>query len=180
MAAGRPRRGPDESCAIGDPHPDPATAAWPEADHDSRRSCVEPKPRRDDTLIKALVRAHRWRPRSRSGRRSRSPTLRSRRASGRLRLPASAAHLPRAGHTRKDFRQRAAKGMGLLICYPVSAPEPAGAAIGPQEVDGPRAVAEMLPNAPRRCHWGGRARRKADPMIGRAPPKFHLQAKTAL
>jgi hypothetical protein len=39
-----------------------------------------PKPRRDDTLLKALVRAHRWRRRIESGRPSRSPTSRSRRA----------------------------------------------------------------------------------------------------
>jgi len=39
-----------------------------------------PKPRRDDTLIKALVRAHRWRRRIESGGPSRSPTSRSRRA----------------------------------------------------------------------------------------------------
>jgi hypothetical protein len=39
-----------------------------------------PKPRVDETLIKALVRAHRWRRRIESGMRSRSPTSRSRRA----------------------------------------------------------------------------------------------------
>ena len=39
------------------------------------------KPSRDETLVKALVRAHGWRRRIESGRRSRSPTLRSKRAS---------------------------------------------------------------------------------------------------
>jgi hypothetical protein len=37
------------------------------------------KPRRDETLIKALVRAHRWRRRTRAEGRSRSPTWLSRR-----------------------------------------------------------------------------------------------------
>jgi hypothetical protein len=37
------------------------------------------KPRRDDTLIKALLRAHRWRRKIESGTPSRSPTSRNRR-----------------------------------------------------------------------------------------------------
>ena len=37
-----------------------------------------PKARRDETLIRALVRAHRWRRRIESVRRGRSPTSRSR------------------------------------------------------------------------------------------------------
>jgi hypothetical protein len=40
----------------------------PQADHDTRGDGVPtPKPRRDETLIKALVRAHRWRCRIESG-----------------------------------------------------------------------------------------------------------------
>ena len=39
-----------------------------------------PTPRRDDTLIKALVRAHRWRRKSRAVRRSRSRIWQSMRA----------------------------------------------------------------------------------------------------
>jgi hypothetical protein len=38
------------------------------------------KPRRDQTLIKALVRAHGWRRRIENGQRSRSPISRNRRA----------------------------------------------------------------------------------------------------
>ena len=45
------------------PHPDAAAASrWPEADHDTGGAAAPaPKPRRDETLVRALVRAHRWR-----------------------------------------------------------------------------------------------------------------------
>ena len=52
------------------PHPDPAAASGrPEADHDAGGSGGPTwKPSRDETLVKALVRAHRWRRRIESGR----------------------------------------------------------------------------------------------------------------
>ena len=61
------------SCRTRDPdhpNPDPAAApGWPKADHDAGRWAVPTrKPSRDETLIKALVRAHRWRRRIESGR----------------------------------------------------------------------------------------------------------------
>ena len=70
-----------------------------------------PKPRRDETLIKALVRAHRWRRRIESGQREvdHRPCGAGGRH-GRLRLPAPAAHLPGAGHRRGDPRRAAAEG----------------------------------------------------------------------
>jgi hypothetical protein len=45
-----------------------AAPAWPEVDHDAG-GCggTGTEPSRDDTLIKALVRAHRWRRRTESG-----------------------------------------------------------------------------------------------------------------
>ena len=69
------------------------------------------KPSRDETLIKALVRAHRWRrqDRERAGEVDHRPCG----AGGRhrrLRLPAPAAHLPGAGHRRGDPRRAAAEG----------------------------------------------------------------------
>jgi len=45
-----------------------AAAGWPQADHDAGGGAVPArKPSRDETLIKALVRAHRWRRRIESG-----------------------------------------------------------------------------------------------------------------
>jgi len=51
-------------------HPDSAAAPRrAEADHDARgRGGTRTKPSRDETLVKALVRAHRWRRRIESGR----------------------------------------------------------------------------------------------------------------
>jgi hypothetical protein len=46
----------------------PAAPRGPEADHDAGGAAVPtPKPKRDETLIKSLVRAHRWRRRIESG-----------------------------------------------------------------------------------------------------------------
>ena len=70
-----------------------------------------PKPRRDETLVKALVRAHRWRRqnRERAGEVDHRPCGAGGRH-GRLRLPAAAAHLLGAGHRRGDPRRAAAEG----------------------------------------------------------------------
>ncbi len=69
------------------------------------------KPSRDETLVKALVRAHRWRrqDRERSGEVDHRPCGAGGRH-GRLRLPAPAAHLPGAGHRGGDPRRAAAEG----------------------------------------------------------------------
>ena len=70
-----------------------------------------PKPRRDETLIKALVRAHRWRRqnRERAGEVDHRPCGAGGRH-GRLRLPAPAAHLPGARHCGGDPGRAAAEG----------------------------------------------------------------------
>ena len=69
------------------------------------------KPSRDQTLIKALVRAHRWRRRieSRSGEVDHRPCG-ARGRHGRLRLPAPAAHLPGARRCGSDPKWTAAQG----------------------------------------------------------------------
>ena len=70
-----------------------------------------PKPRRDETLVKALVRAHRWRRRIESGQAEvdHRPCGAGGRH-GRLCLPAPAAHLPGAGRHGSDPRWAAAEG----------------------------------------------------------------------
>jgi hypothetical protein len=67
------------------------------------------KPSRDETLVKALVRAHRWRRKIESGQ-ARSITDLAEQEGGRLRLPAPAAHLLGAGHCGGDPRWAAAEG----------------------------------------------------------------------
>jgi hypothetical protein len=69
------------------------------------------KPSRDETLVKALVRAHRWRRtnRERAGEVDHRPCGAGARH-GRLRLSASPAHLPGAGYRRGDRRRAATEG----------------------------------------------------------------------
>jgi hypothetical protein len=69
-----------------------------------------PKPRRDETLIGALVQAHRWRRRIESGQAKSITDLAERRSDGCLRLPAPAAHLHRPRHGRGGPRWAAAEG----------------------------------------------------------------------
>jgi len=72
------------------------------------------KPSRDETLVKALVRAHRWRPGgSRAAARSRSPTLRSRRAS-RTRMCAgcSRSHAWRPISSKRSSMGGSPRGLG--------------------------------------------------------------------
>jgi hypothetical protein len=70
-----------------------------------------PKPRRDETLIKALVRAHRWRRRIENGQvKSITDLAEQEGRHRRLRVPAVAAHLPGAGHRRGIPRWAAAEG----------------------------------------------------------------------
>ena len=68
MGTTPPSRGPRARWG-GGPHPDPgATSEWPEADHDPEgRGAPARKPSRDETPVKALVRAHRWRRQIESG-----------------------------------------------------------------------------------------------------------------
>jgi hypothetical protein len=69
------------------------------------------KPSRDDTLIKALVRAHRWRRRIESGRAKSITDLAEQEGCHcRLHLPVAPAHLPRAEYRRSDPRRAAAEG----------------------------------------------------------------------
>jgi hypothetical protein len=73
----------------------------------------ERKPSRDDTLIKALVRAHRWR---RDRERAGAVDHRTCGAGGRhrrLRLPAPTAHLPGARHREAILDGRQPKGLRL-------------------------------------------------------------------
>ena len=102
----------------GHPHPDPPSApGGRKLIMTSEGSTVPtPKPRRHDTLIKALVRAHGGGARSRAVKRSRSPTLRSRRARPTLMSAGSCPPLPSVGHCRSDPRRTAAKGVEACRC----------------------------------------------------------------
>jgi hypothetical protein len=70
-----------------------------------------PKPSRDETLVKALVRAHRWRRRVESGQaRSITALAEQEGRHGGLPLPSPSTDLPGAGHRRGDPRRAAAEG----------------------------------------------------------------------
>ena len=69
------------------------------------------KPRPDETLIRALARAHRWKRMLEEGRyRSAGGAGRSGEVSRELRQPAAAAHPSRAGDRRGNFGGAAAEG----------------------------------------------------------------------
>jgi hypothetical protein len=74
-------------------------------------SAPKAKPRRDETLIRALVRAHRWRRRIETGQaRSITDPLRAGGRHGRLRLSAPAADVSGTGHRGGDPGRPAAEG----------------------------------------------------------------------
>jgi hypothetical protein len=70
-----------------------------------------PKPRCDDTLIKALVRAHRWRRKIESGQaKSITDVAEQEGRDGRLRVSAASADVPGARHHRRDPGRATAEG----------------------------------------------------------------------
>jgi hypothetical protein len=72
-----------------------------------------PKPRRDETLVKALVRAHRWRRRIESAQAKSITDLAEQEGvtdAYVCRLPSASADVPGARHRRGDPRRAAAEG----------------------------------------------------------------------